>query len=239
MKFKEIIRKNIQKAGLTIARYPTPDHKRRALAYRHFQVDTLLDIGANAGQYAELIRELGYKGDIHSFEPTSKAFNLLSKKAKRDKGWHVHKLAIGAYKGVIEINISENSFSSSILEIEKLHITSAPQSRYINKETVSIETIDNLFPKITREKRSVFMKIDTQGYESEVLKGAENSLQKIKCIQLEMSLVKLYKDEWLFEEIFNYLKKRNFEIYTIEPEFYNTNTGQLLQVDAIFYNKNI
>jgi hypothetical protein len=83
------------------------------------------------------------------------------------------------------------------------------------------------------------MKVDTQGYESEVLKGAENSLHKIQCIQLEMSLVKLYKNEWLFEETISYLKKKYFDIYTIEPEFYDTSTGQLLQIDAIFYNKNI
>jgi hypothetical protein len=123
--------------------------------------------------------------------------------------------------------------------MEKLHVKSAPQSRYIGKETVPIETIDNLFPVITKGAKSIYMKVDTQGYESEVLKGAENSLHKIKCIQLEMSLVNLYKNEWLFEETISYLKKKYFEIYTIEPEFYDTSTGQLLQIDAIFYNKNI
>jgi len=239
MKFKEIIKKYIQKTGFTIARYPSPDQKRRILAYHNFKVDTLLDIGANSGQYAGLMRESGYKGRIHSFEPTSKAFDLLRNKSKKDKDWHIHQLAIGATAGEIEINISENSFSSSILEIEKLHVKSAPQSRYISKETVPIETIDNLFSVIAKSAKSIYMKIDTQGYESEVLKGAENSLPKIQCIQLEMSLVKLYKNEWLFEETISYLKKKYFEIYTIEPEFYDTSTGQLLQIDAIFYNKNI
>ena len=238
MKFKEIIKKYIEKTGFTIARYPVPDQKRRILAYHNFKIDTLLDVGANSGQYAGLMRELGYKGIIHSFEPTSNAFNLLRNKSKKDKNWHIHQLAIGSMPGKIEINISENSFSSSILEIEKLHVNNAPQSRYINKETVSIETIDNLFPAITKGVKSIYMKIDTQGYESEVLKGAENSLHKIQCIQLEMSLVKLYKNEWLFEEIASYLKKNYFEIFTIEPEFYDSNTGQLLQLDAIFYNKN-
>jgi len=239
MKFKEIIKKYIQKTGLTIIRYPTPDQKRRILAYHNFKVDTLLDVGANSGQYAGLIRELGYKGRIHSFEPTTNAFKLLRNKSKKDKNWHIHQLAIGSTAGEIEINISENSFSSSILEIEKLHLKSAPRSRYIDKEIVPIETIDNLFPVITKGARSIYMKIDTQGYESEVLKGADNSLHKIQCIQLEMSLVNLYKNEWLFEETISYLKKKYFEIYTIEPEFYDTSTGQLLQIDAIFYNKNI
>jgi len=239
MKFKETIKKYIQKTGFTIARYPAPDQKRRILAYHNFKVDTLLDVGANSGQYAGLMRELGYKGTIHSFEPTSNAFKLLSNKSKKDKNWHIHQLAIGSNAGEIEINISENSFSSSILEIEKMHVQSAPQSRYINKETVPIETIDNLFSVITKGGKSIYIKIDTQGYESEVLKGAENNLHKIQCIQLEMSLVKLYKKEWLFEEILSYMKKKYFEIYTIEPEFYDTNTGQLLQIDDIFYNKNI
>src|SRR6185369_12598772 len=156
--FKEIIKKYIQKTGFTIARYPSPDQKRRILAYHNFKVDTLLDIGANSGQYAGLMRESGYKGRIHSFEPTSMAFDLLRNKSKKDKDWHIHQLAIGATAGEIEINISENSFSSSILEIEKLHVKSAPQSRYISKEKVPIETIDNLFSVITKSAKSIYMK---------------------------------------------------------------------------------
>ena len=239
MKFKELLKKIVHKTGFTIIRYPTPDRKRRILAYNNFGIDTLLDVGANTGQYAEIMRESGYRGTIHSFEPTTTAFKILNKKTKGDKDWNAHRLAIGSNTGETEINISENSFSSSILEMEKLHVKSAPQSRYIGKETVPIETIDNLFPVITKGAKSIYMKVDTQGYESEVLKGAENSLHKIKCIQLEMSLVNLYKNEWLFEETISYLKKKYFEIYTIEPEFYDTSSGQLLQIDAIFYNKNI
>ena len=90
MKFKETIKKYIQKTGITIARYPLPDQKRRIMAYQHFKIDTLLDVGANAGQYAGLMRELGYKGNIHSFEPTSLAFKLLSNRSKKDKNWHSH-----------------------------------------------------------------------------------------------------------------------------------------------------
>jgi FkbM family methyltransferase len=239
MKFKELLKKNFQKTGLTVIRYPTHDQKRRILAYKNFKIDTLLDVGANSGQYAGLIRELGFKGTIHSFEPTTAAFTFLDKKAKNDKTWHVHKLAVGSTPGEIEINISQNTFSSSILEIEALHVSSAPESRYISKETVKIDTIDNIIPEIIKDPASVYLKIDTQGYEAEVLKGAEKNLPKIKCIQLEMSMVPLYKHEWLFEEMMDYLKKKNFALYTIEPEFYNTSTGQLLQADAIFYNKNI
>lgn len=239
MNLKQTAKKIFQKAGLTITRYPTHDQKRRILAYDNFKIDTLLDVGANSGQYAGLIRELGFVGTIHSFEPTTSAFNILNKKSKSDKNWNVHKLAIGTNTGEVEINISENSFSSSILDIETLHVDSAPASRYISKEKVKIDTIDNLFPELTKNSNSVYLKIDTQGYESEVLKGADKSLRSIKCIQLEMSMVPLYKNEWLFDDMMDYLKKKNFGLYTIEPEFYNPSTGQLLQADAIFYNKNI
>src|SRR4249919_1039219 len=112
MEFKELLKKIVHKTGFTIIRYPAHDQKRRMLAYNKFKVDTLLDVGANSGQYAGLMRELGYKGKIHSFEPTSMAFDLLRNRSKRDKSWDIHQLAIGANTGEIEINISENSFSS-------------------------------------------------------------------------------------------------------------------------------
>jgi len=239
MKFKEILKKIVQQTGFTVIRYPTHDQKRRILAYNNFGINTLLDVGANSGQYALIMRESGYIGTIHSFEPTSKAFKILDKKAKKDENWHVYNIAIGSTTGEVEINISQNSFSSSILEIEALHVASAPLSRYVSKEKVPIDTIDNLFQVINKGSESVYLKMDTQGYEAEVLKGAENSLSKIKCVQLEMSLAPLYKNEWLFEEMMAFLTKKNFGLYTIEPEFYNATSGQLLQADAIFYNKNI
>ncbi|MEJ7738074.1 MAG: FkbM family methyltransferase [Chitinophagaceae bacterium] len=222
--------------GFDIVRYPSPDLHRRIKTYQAFNITTLVDVGANAGQYAALSRNLGYKGEIISFEPTASAFYLLTKLAAKDEHWKTYRMAIGARRGQIDINISENSFSSSILDIKAVHLANAPLSRYIAKESVPINTLANLFDDL-KLSGNIFLKIDTQGYETEVLKGAERVLPQISCIQLEMGLIELYEGEKLFEDILAYLKSRKFEMYTIEPEFYDISTGQLLQVDAIFYKK--
>ena len=83
------------------------------------------------------------------------------------------------------------------------------------------------------------LKIDVQGFEKKVLAGAEASLQKIKIIQLEMSLVPLYQNEWLFHEVLEYLTQKGFQLYSLENGFFNKETGQLLQADGIFINTQI
>ena len=81
------------------------------------------------------------------------------------------------------------------------------------------------------------IKIDTQGYEKNVIDGATESLNNIKIIQLEMSILPLYENEILFIEMINYLDKKGFQLFSLENGFSDLTTGQLLQVDGIFVQK--
>lgn len=78
------------------------------------------------------------------------------------------------------------------------------------------------------------MKIDTQGFEKNIIDGANESLKHFKIIQLEMSIVPLYENEMLYIEMINYLDKRGFQLFSLENGFSDRTTGQLLQVDGIF-----
>jgi FkbM family methyltransferase len=98
---------------------------------RKYKIDTLLDIGANAGQYASSMRELGYAHKIISFEPLSSAYGKLKRKAKGDDNWFVNNHALGDKDGKAVINVSGNSVSSSILDLLPKHIESAADSKYI------------------------------------------------------------------------------------------------------------
>ena len=84
-------------------------------------------------------------------------------------------------------------------------------------------------------KKNCYLKIDTQGYEYPILLGSGNFLKKVKMIQLELSLHKLYEGQESWEKILNYLKKFNFKIWSIIPGFKNKKTNQLMQFDVIFY----
>ena len=233
------INKLLSKVGVQVKRYPDADLKRRMRIVHHFKIDTLLDVGANAGQYAKQMRELGYAKRIISFEPVQEAFQQLSKAAKHDGSWIVNQYALGDKEETVTINVSQNSFSSSILNILPEHVQSAPSSAFIAQQETRIKKLDTVFDSFTTGSNNIMLKIDVQGFEKKVLAGAEDSLQKIKIIQLEMSLVPLYQNEWLFHEVLEYLTQKGFQLYSLENGFFNKETGQLLQADGIFLNTQI
>ena len=202
---------------------------------KHHKIQTLLDVGANTGQFAYYTRHAGYKNQIYSFEPLSEAFKILTNFAKQDKKWDIVNTAIGNEDGEIEINISENLQSSSILDMMPKHVKSTPESAYKGVEKVDIQRIDTIIDSYSANLEKTFLKIDTQGFEKNVLLGARESIKKLGGLQLELSLVELYKGEILFREMLNYILDKGFTLHSLEPGFYDKKSGQLLQVDAIFY----
>ncbi len=109
-----------------------------------FNIDLVLDIGANTGQFVSELRLIGYKHRVVSFEPLSDAYKELTQQAKGDSQWLVHpRSAIGDFDGEIEINIAGNSVSSSVLPMLDSHSLAAADSVYLAKEKVPIELLEN------------------------------------------------------------------------------------------------
>lgn len=201
------------------------------------QIDTVLDVGANIGQFAKSLREVGYAGRIISFEPQSAAFARLSASAASDPLWDVApRCAVGAAAGELTMNISDNSVSSSALPILEKHMNSAPSSRYVSTETAPVIALDecDVVPKTGR----LFLKIDTQGFEQQVLDGAPKLMERAVGVLTELSLAPLYEGQADFLAIFNQMRSAGFETWGINPGFANRETGQLLQADAIFFRTN-
>ena len=102
---------------------------------------------------------------------------------------------------------------------------------------LKVQKLDTLLPSIQNKEVNIFAKIDAQGFEQKVLAGASESLKKIRILQLEMSFKKLYADDVLFQEMYQYMNKLGFYLIHISPCFKNEKTSELLQVDAIFVRK--
>jgi FkbM family methyltransferase len=200
-----------------------------------FQINLIFDVGANEGQFAKQMRTSGYDKRIVSFEPLSAAFVGLLEHTKTDPLWEAANCALGDYNGKAEINISANSWSSSLLDMLQTHEDVAPDSKYIGKETINITTIDSIIENYRRPKDRLFLKIDTQGFGQKVLDGAEQSLEQILGIQMEMSLVPLYKDEPLLGDIIVYLYRKGYTLMSIEPEYFDSSTGQQMQINGLFF----
>jgi len=234
---KDLIKKILRKIGIQLKRYPDDDLARRMKMINNFNIDTLFDIGANEGQYSRNMRELGVRKKIISFEPLKSAFEELKKASLKDNNWLVNNYALGNEDIKSMINVAGNSFSSSIQNMLPTHLKSEPESIYIAQEEIEIKKIDSIFNSFCNKEDRVMIKIDTQGYEKNVIDGATESLNNIKIIQLEMSILPLYENEILFIEMINYLDKKGFQLFTLENGFSDLTTGQLLQVDGIFVQK--
>lgn len=233
---KNLLRKIIQKTGYDFKRIPIdPIERQQINLLKKYGINLVFDIGANAGQYARKLRKMGYKGQIVSFEPLPNAFLELKKKADLDSKWIAVYTAMGDKKGTTLINIAKNSYSSSILEMLPAHIESAPQSAYIDKTEVSVETVDSMVDKYFTSDSRLFIKIDTQGYERKVFEGSVNSLSKIKGFQMELSRLPLYAEETLFNDMVDLLDEHGFKLMMLENGFCQPRTGELLQLDGFFF----
>ena len=229
----------LKKRGLKIGRFPEPDRLRRKKILNYFEIQALIDVGANVGSYGREMREIGFSGQIFSFEPTSEAYHFLEKKCKKDPKWKCEKIGLGNKSEELEINISINSKSSSILEILPLSTENAPDSRFHQKEKIQIKTLNELLPRILPETNKIMLKVDTQGFERQVLEGASEVMDRIKVVQLELSFEPLYKGEPTFETMISLMKESGFELFSLETDlsFTNPKNGKMLQVDCIFGKK--
>lgn len=223
-----------RRLGYEFNPYPNQDVQRRMKMIKTFKIDHVFDIGANTGQFALSLRNHGYRDKIFSFEPLKAAFNDLAQNARKDSKWEVFNNALGDEDTESIIHIAANSQSSSILKMLPTHLNNAPESKYIDNEKISIKKLDSVFPSLCDKDARVMLKIDTQGFEKHVLDGATNSLELIQAIQLEMSLVPLYENEFLYEDMLEFLTQLGFKLYTIENGFWSQTTGQLFQIDGLF-----
>jgi FkbM family methyltransferase len=228
---KLVVRGVLQRADLDVSRGTYTNRLVRTLDARG--IDTVLDIGANVGQFATLTRRSGFAGRIISCEPLTGAFGQLGARAAKDDQWLPLHTAVGREPGTTTINVSANSFSSSVLDMTDAHLTSAPGSGYISSETVPMTTVRALAAKHSVDPARTLLKIDTQGYEEEVLAGAGDLVGEFAAIQLELSFVELYTGQQLFDDLYARMRGLGFRLQILESGFSDA-TGRMLQCDGLF-----
>lgn len=195
-------------------------------------VDLVVDVGANTGQYRDLVRSLGYDGRVVSFEPGSSAFEVLQRRAVVDPRWSVCNKAVGRTSGTAVLQISDNSVSSSMLKVMEEHLRAAPRSRVHATEVVETITLDEALSDTPGH--ALWLKLDVQGFEKEVLAGGPIVLGRAAVIQCELSLRPLYEDQADYLELMEILRGSGFDLVHVEPGYQDPESGRCLQVDGIF-----
>jgi len=229
----------LRKLGYEISKFTpaTNSLSRRLQLIRHHQIDLLFDVGANVGQFGRGMRRHGYRGRIVSFEPLLSAYTDLQKWVQRDSLWESFNMALGDFDGAAEINVSMDSQSSSMLGILPSHTNRSAAAAFSGKESITVQKLDTVFGPLVGADRSpsIYLKIDAQGFEKRIIEGAKESLPNITGIQMEVSIIPLYQDECLLPEMLKLMDEAGYTLMSLEPGYCDPESGQLLQVDCVFF----
>jgi FkbM family methyltransferase len=235
-----IIRRIVRSLGVDVVKYPYYVSYREQKHYQqllsHYEIDLIFDVGANIGQYASEVFQHGYTGKIVSFEPMSKEYQILSLASNSNPNWIVApQMAIGAEEGFIDFNISENSVSSSILKANDYGLGFDPTIQYVAREQVRLATLSGIFKEYSQSAKNIFLKIDVQGYEEQVILGAADVMGNFKGIHTEFSLKPLYEGEKEMVDIFDLISSFGFRPHYFLPHISIDSIGRLMQIDGVFY----
>ena len=206
--------------------------------YRWLQerkIATVLDIGANVGQFAETIRQILPEAMIYSFEPLRSCFEVLAAKASSLMPIECFSFALGNKEAVTVMNRSDFSPSSSFLSMGKRHRDAFPQTMHFVEERVTVRLLDSVVPDLVL-KPAILAKVDVQGYELNVLAGAEKTLPLIDVLVVETSFVELYEGQPLFHEVYRFLHDHHFLYHGSLDQIQDPSNGAILQADSIFLN---
>jgi FkbM family methyltransferase len=216
--------------GLEVSRYRPAAARRNALLVKH-GIETVLDVGANEGQYGLEVRRFGYRGKIISFEPLSEAYASLSASADSDSNWECHRVALGDTETRSLIGVASNLASSSLLPMLDAHHDAAPGVSMTGSEEVEVRTLDSLDLELNGP---TLLKLDVQGYEDRVLRGAETLLSDVSLIECEVSLEPLYESQLTFLPMLELLRDSGFQLLRLEPGIRDSGgRGAIVQYDAI------
>ena len=227
-----------QRVGFEITRwrdvgaYPESAFRPRVRFLSSIGATTLLDVGANRGQYARALRAAGYEGRIISFEPVAEPYRELCGHAAADPLWEVLPFALSDVDDEADINVAENTAGSSFLTVGGRLTESYSEMAFVGSERVRRRRLDGLAP--TMSVSDAFLKLDVQGYERWVLEGAGDALGRIRGIELELSFEPMYEGEATFLEMTNALDDLGFALAATLPGVEDRSTGLPLQVDALF-----
>jgi FkbM family methyltransferase len=194
---------------------------------------TVVDVGANRGQFMVAACELLKPDAVHVFEPLPDVGELLEKASKRYPEVTVHHVALGSSEAVSTLHVNQHSQSSSLLDLSEIHLNVFPDATTHQDIEVTVERLDQALSHVDLTPKCL-LKIDAQGYEAEVIAGAEGVLDHIDWIIAELSFRPLYAGEKTFIKVVEDMSANKFRFERPVGSLRNPKTGEYLQIDALF-----
>lgn len=203
---------------------------------RHHGIATVFDVGANEGQYGAEIREQGFVGDIVSFEPITAVYGRLRARTDGDPRWSAIHAGVGDLNERRAINVSDATVFSSFLGLSTYSAEKFEIARTTRTEEVEVVRLDTYLAQSSPPPGPAYLKIDTQGFEKQVLVGAGDSLSRFTLVQAELALRQLYdtQDDWL--HLVRWMAERGFRVVAAKENGYDHERAELLELDIVFLN---
>lgn len=212
------------------------EHLKKLLTF--LNVDCVFDVGANEGQYAEMLRKkVGFGGIIISFEPNPDAASILIKKAKYDDSWYVEQLALSETNGYLEFNIMQGSQFSSLSSPRTDETNLFNEKNNVEKVSqVRSEILESAYDRLQKALQfgRPFLKMDSQGYDTKIFLSGGNRLSRFCGLQSELSFKRIYEDSALYSGAIRFYEDAGYHLSALVPN----NRGHfpdLIEMDCIMY----
>lgn len=230
--FATLVKRAARAAGFDLAR-----HKPSFVdLMRRNAISTVLDVGANEGQYGLEIREHGYQGRIISFEPIAGVHEILRQRAARDGAWETHCMALAEENGEREIAVSQKTVFSSFKRLSEYSEANFPGAQAASMEKVKVARLDAFLTEHPLDLGTTYLKVDTQGFEKEVVLGAGEALSRIRAVQMELALRPLYENQEKWFEMVRWMEERGFRTALAKENGVDLERSELLELDMVFVN---
>jgi len=194
---------------------------------------TVIDVGANIGQFGVACAKLFPNAVVHSFEPIPECFRRLQRVALRVPNLVPHNVALSDRSGEVDFHVNAHSQSSSVLCLNERHLSAFPKARAVRTIRVGASTLDEEFASQVLAE-PILLKLDVQGYEANVLRGGRRLLRQVEFIVCETSFQPLYEGELPFLELAALIEDSGFRFLRPVGFLRDPRSGEYLQMDALF-----
>ncbi len=200
----------------------------------HYRVNLVIDVGANRGQYAKRLRRAGYRGRIASFEPVPDVFERLRAAAAKDPRWSVHPFALGSEETQTRMHVVPGTLSS-VLAPTDFGAQRYAQLREPAAQPIRVRRLDAVLDELTAGLQAprVYLKLDTQGYDVEVFRGAGARVREFVGMQSEVALMRIYEGMPRLPEALALYEESGFEVTALYPVSRETATARVLEFDCV------
>ena len=196
------------------------------------EIDTVLDVGANYGQYYEFLRDkVGFTGVVHSFEPIPEVGAKLVARSASDPKWHVNQCALGIKSGKAQFHISDKPGWSSLRELRRGQSRPTDDLQIMQSVEVEVRSLDDVVGKL--KVNNLYLKLDTQGSDLDVLRGGEATLKIVNGLQTELGCIPCYDGAASPAEVLAFLAERGFWMTAVHS-LWQDDDFRIGEADAVF-----